>query len=95
MRKSYVGQAVLDFGGRIDVGRKRGRVSEWFFVPKGLIDGSQAVYCLECGQNHPSRRVRFDLVCWLAHRSRSQNVPCDPIIPFPTGRFLSWTHSRQ
>src|SRR5215469_9157842 len=31
----------------------------------------------------PSRRVRSELVYWRVRRSRPQNVPSDPIIPFP------------
>src|SRR5215469_11669822 len=33
----------------------------------------------------PSRRVRSELVYWRVRRSRPQNVPSDPIIPFPNG----------
>jgi hypothetical protein len=33
----------------------------WDFVPEGLIDRSQAVYCLEYVQKRdPSRRVRYE-----------------------------------
>src|SRR5215469_9812818 len=33
----------------------------------------------------PSRRVRYELVYRRVQRSSSQNVPSDPIIPFPNG----------
>jgi len=39
-------------------------------------------------KNDPSRRVRFELVYWRVHRLRSQNVPSNPIKPYPTGRSL-------
>jgi hypothetical protein len=40
----------------------------------------------------PSRRVRFELVYWRVHRSKSQSVPSDPIIPFPNGTVSIYLH---
>ena len=57
------------------------------FVPKGPNDGSQATYCLECVQKkEPSRRVRCEPDYSTCSPLKVQNLPSDPIIPFPTGR---------
>jgi hypothetical protein len=42
----------------------------------------------------PSRRVRYELVDWRVHRSSSQNVPSDSIIPFPNGTVRFSLHSQ-
>jgi len=65
------------------------------FVPEGLNDSSQAIYCLECVQKgDPSRR---DGVIGSNRRAtiRTINQLGVGIRPCPTGRILNWTCSRQ
>jgi hypothetical protein len=70
--------------------RECGHALDDFVVSNGLNEGSLAIYCQECvPRNEPSRRVRFELVYLRVHRSRWQNVPSNPITPYPTdGPFL-------
>jgi hypothetical protein len=66
------------------------------FVPKGLDDRSQAIYCLEYAQK---RRTVPEGRCELGYTTYSppmvEERPVDRIIPFPTGRVLCVAHSRQ
>src|SRR5260221_11220782 len=56
------------------------------FVPKGLDDRSQAIYCLEYAQK---RRTVPEGRCYLGYTTSSppmvEERPVDRIIPFPTG----------
>ena len=58
------------------------------FVPEGLNDGSQAIYCLVSVQKRePPRRARYD---WVRQACDDQddNQPWVRIKPCPTGRIL-------
>src|SRR5258708_15856077 len=71
------------------VGRCRVSSRKWLsdFVPKGLSDGSQAIYCLVSVQKRePSRRARND---WVrqACDEQADNQPWVRIKPCPTGRI--------
>src|SRR5258707_2201025 len=57
------------------------------FVPEGLNDRSQAIYCLECFQKgDPSRRDGVSRATRYIPAIVEER-PVDPIIPCPTGRF--------
>jgi hypothetical protein len=66
------------------------------FVPKGLDDRSQAIYCLEYAQKRRTvPEGRWELGYTTYSPPMAEERPVDRIIPFPTGRVLCVAHSRQ
>ena len=68
-----------------------GQASGKAFVPKGLDEGSQAIYCLGCKKRDPSRRARYDLV----EREGSSTLIGEPLsrptqtVPYGTDLFVN------
>jgi hypothetical protein len=63
------------------------------FVPKGLDEGSQAIYCLETG-SRATRPVGYGMIGFaisLFHRRRQTNAGTrDHIVPYGTDQFLTF-----
>jgi hypothetical protein len=60
-----------------------------FFVPKGLSDGSLAVYCQGLQETNPSRRERYDWG-WKERSSTSNRERASrptQTVPYGTGLF--------